>query len=51
MLDLGPEGLLSNLKFDMGAYSRDSLLEEGGLLKRFALFMGAYSKPRASCML
>ena len=51
ILDLAPGGLLSILKFGMGAYSRGSSFEGGGLLKRFVLYMGAYSKLRVFCML
>ena len=48
ILDLAPAGLLSILKFDMGAYSRGAYSRGVGLLKRFILYIGAYSKPCVS---
>ena len=35
VLDLAPVGLLSILKFDMGAYSRECLFEGRGLIEKF----------------
>ena len=36
-------GLLSISKFDIGTYLREAYSRGGGLLKRFVLYMGAYS--------
>ena len=52
VLNLAPGGLLSILKFDMGAYSKGGGIFEGReLTKEVLLYMVAYSKRHVFCIL